>query len=101
MSYVVVGADKLGNIEELLAQKLGEDMIHISGRKKREATFKLPHTTEGIVVFTDFVNHNLARHIKKEAKRMQVPIIFSKRSIHHLEDTLEKQTFGLLPSSPF
>lgn len=90
MSYVVIGADRLGNIEELLTKKLGDDVIHISGRKKKAVAFKLPHMTYGVVVFTDFVNHNLARHIKKEAKRLQVPIIFSKRSVHHLKDTLEK-----------
>lgn len=90
MSYVVIGADRLGNIIHMLEEKLDGKLIHVSGRKKKDQAYELPQMVKGVIVFTDFINHNLAKRVKADAKKRNVPIVFAKRSVHHLECTLEQ-----------
>ncbi|BAU26628.1 hypothetical protein DFP93_12113 [Aneurinibacillus soli] len=90
MSYVVIGADRLGNIIDMLEEKLDGKLIHVSGRKKKDQAYALPQMVKGVIVFTDFINHNLAKRVKADAKKRNVPIVFAKRSVRHLECTLEQ-----------
>ncbi|ERI11079.1 DUF2325 domain-containing protein [Aneurinibacillus aneurinilyticus] len=90
MAYVVIGADRLGNINALLEEKLDGELIHVSGRKKKDQNYSLPQLVKGVIVFTDYINHNLAKRVKADAKKRNVPIVFAKRSVSHLECTLEQ-----------
>lgn len=63
MSAVLVGADRLGNIPELL-EKMGIRVTnHISGRaaSHQRQVAALPSSTDLLIVFTDFLNHNAMR----------------------------------------
>lgn len=77
---LVVGGDKVGAIENMLHEKGFRHVYHVSGRKKSEVKVMIPADTELIVVFINFVNHNLSKNIKKLAKQKQVPIVFCRRS---------------------
>ncbi|MBN6186894.1 DUF2325 domain-containing protein [Aneurinibacillus sp. BA2021] len=90
MAYVVIGADRLGNINALLEEKLEGKLIHVSGRKKKDQNYTLPQLVNGVIVFTDYINHNLAKRVKADAKKRNVPIVFAKRSVSHLECSLEQ-----------
>jgi hypothetical protein len=90
MAYVVIGADRLGNINALLEEKLDGKLIHVSGRKKKDQAYELPQIVKGVIVFTDYINHNLAKRVKADAKKRNVPIVFAKRSVSHLECSLEQ-----------
>lgn len=83
-NVLVVGGDRVAEIESMLYDKGFEQVYHVSGRKKSDVKANIPADTALIVVFINFVNHNLSRNIKKLAKQRQVPIVFCRRSCESL-----------------
>lgn len=82
MSVFIVGGDRLGNISDNL-KKLGfAQIIHEKGRKKikKSKNIYIPGEAGLVIILTDFVNHNIAETIKKEAKSRAVPVVYAKRS---------------------
>ena len=63
MDATVVGADRLGNIPQVLKEHGIDICRHISGRdaadQRRVAA--LPRGTQLLILFTDFLNHNAMR----------------------------------------
>lgn len=90
MSVLVVGGDRLGNIKYNLEQTGFETISHLSGRKKSQKSIKIPENTDIILVLTDFVNHQIAKAIKKQKKDDNTRILYSKRSWVHIEECLKK-----------
>lgn len=87
MSIFVVGGDKLGNIDQNLYELGFSNIIHTCGRKKKHYNLELPEKASCVLVFTDFVCHNVSKEIKKKAKSKGVPIYFCKRSWSHIQKT--------------
>jgi hypothetical protein len=81
MAILIVGADRLGNIPEKLHSEGVQEIIHWSGRKKSFQTKTIPKNVNTIILFCDFLNHSLMYNIKRQAKAVRIPIIFSKRSM--------------------
>ncbi|MBO8165195.1 MAG: DUF2325 domain-containing protein [Brevibacillus sp.] len=79
-AIMVIGGDRLGNIVDLLHEKGFDQIYHVTGRKSSQTGLKIPNGVQLILVLTDFVNHNLARTVKNQAKERQMPILFCKRS---------------------
>ncbi|NGQ97229.1 DUF2325 domain-containing protein [Brevibacillus sp. SYP-B805] len=79
-SILVVGGDRLGNIVDLLQNQGFQEVHHVSGRKSSQTGIKIPSGVDVILVLTDFINHNLAKTIKQQAKDRCLPILFCKRS---------------------
>lgn len=79
MSVLIVGGDHLGNIEGRLKDIGFQEVLHITGRKIQSVR-SIPEKINYILVFTDYVNHNLSKKIKEKAKKQQVPIFYAKRS---------------------
>lgn len=77
---LVIGGDRLGDIESLLQDKGFRHVYHVSGRKKSDVKATIPSDTELILVFINFVSHSLSKNIKKLAKQKEVPIVFCRRS---------------------
>jgi hypothetical protein len=89
MQLLIYGADNLGVIDKKLHDIGIQRILHVSGRNNREQKkIRFPKHIDYILVFTDFVNHRTAAHVKKEAKQRQIPLIFSKRSWCFLEKSL-------------
>ncbi|GED31671.1 DUF2325 domain-containing protein [Brevibacillus centrosporus] len=82
---LVIGGDRVGEIESRLQEKGFRRVYHVSGRKKSDVKAMIPSDTELILVFINFVNHNLCKNIKKLAKQRQVPIVFCRRSCEVVE----------------
>jgi hypothetical protein len=80
MSILVIGGDRLGNIVDLLQAQGFTEIHHVSGRKSSQTGVKIPASVNMILVLTDFVNHNLAKTVKSQAKDRELPILFCKRS---------------------
>lgn len=75
---LIIGGDHLGSIAQNL-RSLGFDAIaHVKGRTERRV--EIPAGTDLVVVLIDYVNHNLAKWVKEQAKARNLPIIFSRRS---------------------
>lgn len=79
-SILVIGGDRLGNIIEFLQEKGFQEIHHVTGRKSSQTGVKIPTGTHMILVLTDYVNHNLAKTVKSQAKDRELPILFCKRS---------------------
>lgn len=81
MTVLVVGADRLGNISTKLQEEGAKEIIHWSGRQKSYLTKTIPKKVDLVVLFWDFINHNLMANVKQQAKAAGIPVIFSKRSL--------------------
>jgi len=90
MSIIVFGGDRLGNINDLLEQNGYQVVKHVRGRAKGDLKFDIPGEAEGVLLFTDFLNHNLARLIKESAKKRGLKIYFARRSWSHIRQLLPK-----------
>ncbi|MGM0509170.1 MAG: DUF2325 domain-containing protein, partial [Fusobacteriota bacterium] len=67
----------------------GYDCVnHIKGRKCNRC--KLKSKPDMILVLTDYVNHNLAENMKRQSKKWNIPILFSRRSWSSIYKKLEK-----------
>ena len=63
MNSIVIGADRLGNIPELLSDWNINITRHITGRSvsHQRKQYGLPRNTELLILFTDFLGHNVMR----------------------------------------
>ncbi len=75
---LIIGGDHLGSIEQNLRGLGFSGVAHVKGRTEKRVD--IPAGTDLIVVLIDYVNHNLARWVKEQAKIRGLPIIFSRRS---------------------
>ncbi|WP_126428160.1 DUF2325 domain-containing protein [Brevibacillus marinus] len=89
-TILLIGGDRLGNIVNLLQEMGFQHIYHITGRKSSQTSIKIPNGVQLILVFTDFVNHNLAKRIKSQAKERQMPILFCKRSCAAIVKALQQ-----------
>jgi hypothetical protein len=84
MAALVVGGDNIESLrDELQAQGIAQ-VTHWNGRKHGDKHYVIPRNVELIVVLVNFVNHSLSTKVKKEAKRLNLPVIFSRNSRHSL-----------------
>ncbi|MBI5917996.1 MAG: DUF2325 domain-containing protein [Nitrosomonadales bacterium] len=82
MSALIVGGDNIEAIKgELQAQGI-EHFTHWTGRKHGDKNHVIPRDTELVVVLVNFVSHSLSTKVKKEARRMHLPVVYSKNSRH-------------------
>lgn len=80
MTALIVGGDKIDSIKHELFTQGVTDIAHWAGRKRGEKHNIIPKHTQRIVVLTDYVNHGLVGKIKKDAKRLAIPIQYTKNS---------------------
>ncbi len=90
MTALLVGADKLGNIPDILEDKGFENIIHWTGRKSLSKARKIPLDVDLVLVFHDYVNHILMDSVKAQAKQRKLPVMFSKRGTSVLKKEFEK-----------
>lgn len=80
MCITIFGGDNIERINCKLCNNGYCIIKHISGRKNNHKCIEIPRNSDLILVFTDYVNHSLCKHIKKEAQRLGIKIVFSKRA---------------------
>jgi hypothetical protein len=92
MDATVVGADRLGNIPQVLKEHGIDIRRHISGRdaadQRHVAT--LPRGTQLLILFTDFLNHNVMRGFRRAAQDQGVPVVACRRSASCLVEALSR-----------
>jgi len=89
---ILVGADRLGNIEDVLKQRGFSEFKHITGRQPKTQK-SMPVSTshaELMILFTDFVGHNVMRNFRKQAREQNIPFIACKRSVGDVSKNLDK-----------
>lgn len=89
MSVLVIGGDNLGNIKDNLKEEGFDQITHITGRRSKEQTYKLPKNTDVVLVLTDYLNHQTSKNVKKQIKNSSSKVIFSKRSWSSISKSLK------------
>lgn len=92
---LIIGGDKIDTIKDFLNEKTGESsVLHWDARNVRVTHRIIPKDTNHILLITDFLNHNTMYHFKKEAKRKNIPLVCSKRSINFIQQTYEQRSLS-------
>lgn len=90
MNAMLVGADTLGNIPDVLNSFGISIHKHVSGRNSshQRKVDKLPAGTDLLILFTDFLGHNVMRHFRELASEEKVRFIACRRSVCSLKQSL-------------
>ena len=99
MNATLIGADRLGNIPALLEAQGIRVMCHISGRaaSAQRRMGALPKGTQLLILFTDFLGHNVMKAFRQAAQEEGVPVLACRRSASCLMQSLERRG-GRIPS---
>ena len=92
MNATLVGADRLGNIPAFLEGQGIRVLCHITGRtaSAQRHTGTLPRGTELLILFTDFLGHNVMRTFRQAAQEGGVPVLACRRSASCLMRSLQR-----------
>ena len=82
MAALIVGGDNIEAIKDELQAQGIHKITHWNGRKHGDKNNVIPGNIELIVVLVNYVNHSLSCKVKKEARRLNLPVIYSKNSRH-------------------
>ena len=87
---VIVGADRLGNIPDLLRDHNISITHHISGRDPahQKKSLQLPTGTQIVILLTDFLGHNVMKTFRQAAQRGGVQVIACRRSVCAMQQAL-------------
>ncbi|TCP10692.1 hypothetical protein EV683_12048 [Crenobacter luteus] len=91
MKAMLVGADQLGNIPDVL-NGFGIDIHrHLTGRNSshQRKVDRLPAGTDLLILFTDFLGHNVMKHFRELANAENIRFIACRRSVCALKQSLE------------
>lgn len=89
MSALIIGGDRISAYREWLQERGFVPVRHWNGRKKSECHRQIPVDTRLVVVLVDQVNHGLAKKMRRVAGEMNVPVVFSRRSVGQLEAAVQ------------
>ena len=89
---VVVGADRLGNIPDLLRDHNISITHHISGRDPahQKRTLHLPTGTEIVILLTDFLGHNVMKTFRQAAQKGGIQVVACRRSVCAMQQALNQ-----------
>jgi len=93
MNALLVGADRLGNIPDVLQQFGIRIAAHVSGRDSahQRRSAPLPAGIEMVILFTDFIGHNVMQRFREAASREGVSLVCCRRSVCALQQALGKR----------
>ena len=93
MNALLVGADRLGNIPDVLDSFGIRIAAHVSGRdtthQRRSAP--LPSGIGMVILFTDFLGHNVMQRFRDAASREGVMFVCCRRSTCALQQALGRR----------
>jgi len=99
MSTLVVGGDRIHTYKEFLQEQGLGPVLHWNGRKNSECHRTIPSGTRLVVILVDQVNHGLANKMRRVADELDLPVVFSRRSIGQLGQAIGRVRNTTLSSS--
>jgi len=92
MDALIVGADRLGNIPQVLSEFGIEIKKHVSGREPghQKRVSGVPQGIDMVILFTDFLGHNVMRSFRDAARAQGLPVVCCRRSTCSLKQALEQ-----------
>lgn len=90
MDALLVGADRLGNIPDILSNFGIRIAGHVSGRDTthQRRSSALPAGIGMVILFTDFIGHNVMQRFREAANREGVMFVCCRRSTCALQQAL-------------
>ena len=89
MTVLIVGGDRISSIAKFLAQNGYGDIEHWDARRNGDTHRFIPQKTRLVVILINFLNHGMAKKIKRDADLLGVPVLFSKNSASELSQVFE------------
>lgn len=90
MTTLVIGGDRIDSIRRELAEHGREDIEHWGGRKPADTRRAIPARVDLVIMVTDYLSHNMLYSATVRATRLDLPIIYSRRSAVELRDKLAR-----------
>jgi len=84
MTVLIVGGDRIGSIAKYLALNGYNEISHWDARRNSDTHRFIPRNTRLVVVLIDYLNHGMAKRIRKDAELLGVQVLFSKNSASEL-----------------
>ncbi|MFY9348120.1 MAG: DUF2325 domain-containing protein [Orrella sp.] len=90
LNAVVVGADRLGNIPDVLNGHNIRITHHVSGRdpSHQRRSLQLPIDTGLVILLTDFLGHNVMKAFRQAAQKSGARVLACRRSVGALQQAL-------------
>ena len=89
MRALVIGGDYVEQIVDELASYGYSRVEHWNGRKQGDTRRSIPSNVELVLVLTDYTSHPLLKHLKQEAQRVGVSVLYSRRSLVEVRQKLD------------
>jgi hypothetical protein len=89
MRALLIGGDYVDQIVESLAARGYTRVEHWNGRKQGDTRRLIPSDVSLVLVLTDYTSHPLLKHLKHEAARRGVPVLYSRRSLVEVRQRLD------------
>ncbi|MFO0659426.1 MAG: DUF2325 domain-containing protein [Polyangiaceae bacterium] len=89
MTALLIGADYVEPIKEVLAEAGLETGDHWSGRKPGDLKRSIPRDTSVVVVMTDYVNHCLVKKIRQDCSKLHIPVVFCRRHVQEVREKIQ------------
>jgi len=93
MNAMLVGADRLGNIPDVLEEFGIHITAHVTGRDRahQRRASDLPSGVGLVILFTDFIGHNVMLRFREAASRAGVELVCCRRSVCALKQALDRR----------
>ena len=93
MNAMLVGADRLGNIPAVLDEFGIRIAAHVTGRESahQRRAADLPVGVELVILFTDFLGHNVMTRFRQAAGKAGVEFVCCRRSVCALKQALDRR----------
>jgi len=94
MSVLIVGADRIeAMIPKMKALGVG-NITHWNTRRYKSSKNKIPHSTDLVIFFTDYLHHSVLAALKKQVRSLGLPVIYSRRSWSDVAVELQSKLDG-------
>ena len=90
MTALIIGGDRVNTYKEFLLTQGFSPVLHWNGRKNSECHRTIPTSTRLVVILVDQVNHMLATKMRRAADDLNLPVVFSRRSIGQLDQAMTR-----------
>ena len=93
MNAMLVGADRLGNIPDVLDEFGIRITNHVTGRDRshQRRAADLPVGVDLVILFTDFLGHNVMQRFREAAGKAGVEFVCCRRSVCALKQALDRR----------
>jgi hypothetical protein len=88
MRALLIGGDYVEQIVDELASHGYSRVEHWNGRKQGDTRRAIPRDVSLVLVLTDYTSHPLLKHLRQEAQRNGVSVVYSRRSLVEVRQRL-------------